>query len=231
MTKAIAIIPARGGSKRLPRKNIKPFMGKPMIAWPIESALESGAFSSVIVSSDDDEIGAVAQKYGARFVKRPPELATDEVHESLAYLHVLDVLKSEDAEPEFFCGLYATAVLVLPKDLKESFGVMESPVPADVVMGVSSYPIHPYKALLTNAEGYQEMMFPVECKWRSQLYPKVVASNGTFYWFRTSSFRVIPTYYPKRLCYYELPPERAVDMDTEEDFKWAETLAKMEGMK
>lgn len=231
MKKAVAIIPARGGSKRIPRKNIKPFMGKPMIAWPIESALKSGAFSSVVVSTDDGEIGAIAQKYGARFIKRPPELATDEIDELPAYLHVLDILKGEGVEPDYFCGVYATAVLVAPQDFAQSFRVIDSPPEADVVMGVSGYPIHPYKALLSGKDGYLDMMFPVECDWRSQLYPKVVASNGTFYWFRTSSFRKAPNYYPERLRGYELPPQRAVDMDTEEDFKWAESIARATGVK
>ena len=227
MTKAVAVIPARGGSKRLPRKNIADFMGKPMLAWPVEAALKSGVFSDVMVSSEDGEIGAVAEKYGALFIRRPPELATDEVDELDAYRHVIDLLTEDKKRPDYFCGLYATAVFLQPEDFVQSLRAMEVAPRPDVVMGVSGYPVHPYKSLIMNEIGYLQPMFPVENEWCSQRYPKAVASNGTFYWFRTESFLRNQTYYPERLSGYELPLERAVDIDTPEDYERAQQIARI----
>ena len=218
----IAIIPARGGSKRLPRKNILPLAGHPIIVHAIHIACASGLFNQIIVSTDDAETALIAESVGARVIIRPDELATDEAHELDACMHVLDILKTEGKEPESFCVIYPTAAFLLKNDLKDSYQLLGQEPTADVVMGVAEFPIHPYKALIAEKDGsYLKMMFPVECKQRSQLYPQAVASSGTFYWFRTDSFRSHKTYYPTRLKGYVLPSERALDIDTAEDFYWA----------
>lgn len=222
--KAVAIIPARGGSKRLPRKNILPLAGKPMISYPIKTALASGLFESVIVSTEDTEISEIAREYGAQVISRPPEFSTDEAHELDACLHVLDTLKDEGSEPEAFCVLYPTAAFLIADDLIHSMERLNQKPAADVVMGVSAYDIHPYKALVTSPEGYLEPMFPKECRMRSQFYPHLMASNGTFCWLRTSAFHDNPTYYTKRLKPYEMPLDRAVDIDTKEDYERAQRL-------
>ena len=211
----IAIIPARGGSKRLPRKNVLLVRGRPMIGWTIETALKSGIFDSVIVSSEDDEIGEIATKEGAGFIKRPQEFATDSAHEHDAYRHVLGKIEKS---PEFFCALYPTAALLLPEDIKGAYKALLEKK-ADVVMGVSTYPIHPFKSLEEGADGYLKMVYPEWCKKQSQTYPHYVASNGTLYFFRTESFLASPDYYPEKLAAYEIPLERAVDVDTPEDYK------------
>lgn len=222
----IAIIPARGGSKRLPRKNILPFMGRPMISHPIDAAKKSDVFDAVVVSSDDDEINAIAEESGARIIIRPDDLATDEVHELDAVKHVLQTLRETDnVSPELFCVIYPTAVLIRPEDFQKSVRLFYEGSRPDVVMSVSSFNYHPYKALKENDEGYLEMLFPEECKMRSQLYPHLVASNGTFYWFDADSFDKNPTYYAERLKAYELPYERAPDIDTEEDYENLKVLA------
>jgi CMP-N-acetylneuraminic acid synthetase len=89
-------------------------------------------------------------------------------------------------------------------------------------MSVSGYDIHPYKALFQDERGYWRMMFPKECKMRSQHYPNVVASNGTFCWFKTQSFYRNPTYYPDTLQTYEIPSARAIDIDTQDDYEIAQ---------
>lgn len=226
--KPIAIIPARGGSKRIPRKNIYNICGKPMLAWPIEQALKSDLFSSIIVSTDDAEIAEVAEHYGARAIIRPAELATDTAEEIDAYEHVLQTLYDEHkVHPEYFCGIYPTAILIQDADLKaglEQFNENN----ADVVMSVSEYAIHPYKALMRNEEtGFLEMVYPVECNTlRSQDYPLYTASNGTFYWFNVASFLKEKNYYPQRLDHYILPRTRAVDIDVPEDLEMAEIFKK-----
>lgn len=216
--KPVAILPARGGSKRLPRKNILPVAGRPMIGWTIETCLKSNVFDSVIVSSEDEEIKKVAIEEGARVISRPPEFATDTVHEFLAYRHVLDTLAGEGEQPEYFCGVYPTAIALLPEDLAGGYKKIVDDR-ADVVIGVSTYDIHPYKALEKSANGYLQPVYPEWCPKQSQTFPHYVASNGTFYFHRTAYFLNHPTYYPEKLGGYEIPAERAVDVDTPEDYK------------
>ncbi|MAH06455.1 MAG: pseudaminic acid cytidylyltransferase [Alphaproteobacteria bacterium] len=226
--KSIAIIPARGGSKRIPRKNIYNICGKPMLAWPIEQAIKSKLFSAVIVSTDDTEIAQVAEQYGARAIMRPAELATDTAEEIDAYEHVLQTLHNErKIYPKYFCGVYPTAILIKDEDLIAGFEKF-SDNNADVVMSVSEYAIHPYKALVRNIEtGFLEMVYPVECNTlRSQEYPLYTASNGTFYWFNVTSFLKEKNYYPERLDQYILPRTRAVDVDVLEDLDIAQIFKK-----
>ena len=227
MTRYLAIIPARGGSKRLPRKNIVLVDGRPVIAYPIAAALNSGLFYSVVVSTEDDEIAEVSRHAGAVVIARPAALATDEAHEFGACLHVLDRLAEEHADPVAFCIIYPTAAFILPDDLIQSAAMLDSPPEADVVMAVVEYPIHPYKALKTSQDGYLEMLFPVEAKQRSQFYPKMVGSCGAFYWMRVSHFRRDQNYYPSRLVGYQLAPDRVIDIDTPADLAWAQKLMRL----
>jgi pseudaminic acid cytidylyltransferase len=226
----VVIIPARGGSKRLPRKNILPIGGKPMIHWPIEACLKSGVFSDVIVSTEDPEIFSIAEKGGARVIKRPDHMATDEIHEGHATNHVLDTLKNEGKEPEFFLIIYSTAILVTPEDIQHSYALTQSTSPiADAVMSMSPYPNHPYKAHVKNEQGYLVPMFPKEVKERTQTYPHVSAVNGTFCWCRTEVWHKNMHYFPERFVGYEMPLERAVDVDTLEDYERLQTFFKMKG--
>lgn len=222
--KPVAIIPARGGSKRIPRKNIVDMNGLPMLAYPVKTALDSGVFSRVIVSTEDEEIKEIARKHGAEVVDRPPELATDQAFETEVYKQVLGTL---DQQPEFFCGIYPTAILLEPEDFKKSFTLFNEEPQSDVIMSVSRYPIHPFKALESSADGYLSMVHPKECLMRSQTYPHYVASNGTFYWFRTAAFLKDPSYYTKRLRGYELPASRAVDIDEPDDLDMARAMLKI----
>ncbi len=226
---AIAVIPARGGSKRIPRKNIVPVGGKPMLAWPVETALASGLFARVIVSTEDPEIAGIARDHGAEVIDRPLELATDTAFEIDVYRQVLDEVKKENGgkDPEYFVGIYPTAILITPEDLRGGFTALEDGAGADVVMSVCEYPIHPYKALQADENDYLSMVYPVECKQRSQTYPRRVASNGTFYWFRTAHYREDPQYYTRRLRPYILPPDRAVDIDEPKDLAIAEMYLKI----
>lgn len=219
--KPVAIIPARGGSKRLPRKNILPLLGRPMMGWPIESALKSGVFSDVIVSTEDEEIKKIAANCGAKVIDRPAELASDTAMEIDVYEQVLNALPQK---PDMFCAIYATAVLLEPADFQKSFATFGD---ADAMMSVSEYAIHPFKALEKNKDGFLDMVYPAQCLQRSQTYPHYVASNGTFYWFKTDLYMQHKSYYPPRLMPYVLPSGRAVDIDTPDDLKIAEAFLRV----
>lgn len=214
----LAIIPARGGSKRLPRKNVAELGGRPLIAHVIETARASGLFEGVVVSTEDAEIAGVANEAGASVHWRDRNLATDEasvVQVCTAWLGEMVNL------PDRFCCLYATAAFLESSDLIESEGLLDD---AEVVMGVSGYWIHPYKALETTEQGYLTPKWPRENAKKSQEYPHLVASNGTFYWAYAARFLRRPTFYPERLKGFELPPERAVDIDSMADLEWARKL-------
>lgn len=215
MLKPVAIIPARGGSKRLPRKNILPFADAPMISWPIRACQNANLFDQVIVSTEDEEIADIARQYGAEVAIRPPEMATDEIHEGMALNQVLDTLASEGKEPEHFLVIYATAVLVEAEDLQQSFKLTTD---ADAVMSMSEYIYHPYKAFVLGPDGYWGPLFPKESKMQTQTYPKALAVNGTFCWLRRSVWRTNMHYFPERFQCYQMDADRAVDVDTPEDY-------------
>lgn len=220
-----AIIPARGGSKRLPRKNIAVLAGKPLLQHVIENAYESGLFSTIVVSTEDSEIANIASDAGAEIHARPEELATDQ---SSVVQVCMDVLLNGDhafERYERFCCIYPTAAFLMPSDLIYSRKLMDEPPSSRVIMGVSSYPIHPYKALVVNELGFLTPKWPEKNRLKSQAFHKMVASNGTFYWAQVKAFLSDPTFYPKDLKGYEVPAERAIDIDTPEDLEWAKKLA------
>lgn len=222
----VAVIPARGGSKRLPRKNVLDLGGRPVIHYPITTALASRLFRRVIVSTEDHEIAAIAQAEGAEVLARPFEHATDTATVVDVCLHTLQVLAAEGLKPSAFCCIYATAAFLDPIDLTASLALLNEHPQADVVMGVSGYPIHPFKAL-RSVDGYLVPEFPDQVAAKSQNYPHLVASNGTFYWGRSGSFVANRTFYPRRLKGYALPSDRAVDLDTPEDLEWARRLQRL----
>jgi CMP-N-acetylneuraminic acid synthetase len=220
----IAVIPARGGSKRLPRKNVLPVLGKPMISYPVRAALDSGVFERVIVSTEDAAIADTARSAGAEVLPRRDELATDQATVTQVCLDVLEQVGRAGALPESFCCIYATAIFLEARDLSESLRLLDVDPRCEGVMGVSRYPIHPYKALQWD-DGYLKAMWPEQNERKSQEYPDLVASNGTLYWARSAAFRRNPTFYAMRLRGYVVPAARAVDIDTPEDYEWAQRLA------
>ena len=220
----IAIIPARGGSKRLPRKNMLAIQGQPMLAYPIRKALKSNIFERVIVSTEDEEIGRVAIDCGAEVIHRPDDLAADRATVVQVCLHALDELAVEGNVPEYFCCIYATAIFLETDDIISSFDLFfKEPIP-DVVMGVSEYRQHPVQAMCEK-EGFLSLKWSEYHNVQSQFYPKLVASNGTLYWARTSQFREAKSFYCSRLKGYEIPFMKAIDIDTHEDFLLAQMVA------
>lgn len=215
----IAIIPARGGSKRLPRKNILQLNDHPMIGYPIRAALNSNLFDEVIVSTEDEEIKEIAASYGATVISRPHELAKDRSTVVEVCTHILSL--NEYKAVDFFCCIYATAAFLKSIDLFKARKHMDEEPVVDYVMGVSTYNYPPVQALREN-EGYLTYMWPEFCDKQSQEYPKLVVSNGTFYWARTDYFREDKSFYGRRMKGYQLS---AVDIDTLNDYEHAKNVA------
>lgn len=222
--KPIAIIPARGGSKRIPRKNIADVNGKPLLAYPVNTCLTSGLFSEVIVSTEDDTIADVARQYGASIESRPMELAQDTSPASLACKDLLLKRYEDDTRPDHFCMVYPMAIFLEPADLVESLNKLDG---CDGVLGVSDFSIHPYKALVEK-DGFLTALWPKLNLKQSQHYPRTLGSNGTFYWGRTSSFVESPGFYPTRLKSHVIPPWRAIDIDTPDDLEHARRVKRRE---
>ncbi len=220
----VAIIPARGGSKRLPRKNIIPVLGKPALFYPIQAALKAGLFDQVIVSTEDDQIKEVAEECGASVMARPRQLAGDRASVVQVCQDVLERLGNKGIHPAHFCCIYATALFITPKDLQESFLLMEQFFGTDSVMGVSKFNLQPVQALETCDNGCLRPKWP-DYNMPSQLHPKLVASNGTFYWADTVTFLTNKTFYTDKLRGYEIPWVRAIDLDTTEDYENVQLLA------
>jgi pseudaminic acid cytidylyltransferase len=210
--KPIAIIPARGGSKRLPRKNILPLDGKPLIAHIVSTAIESNVFDKVIVSTEDKEIAGIAQKYGADIFYRDVTLAQDT---STVVEVCLDVLRVEDSN--LFCCLYATAALLSVETIQDSYQKFITKK-TDVLMGVSEYNYSPIQALKIDNKDNATLILEEFEKIQSQCYPKLRVSNGTLYWGRRESFIRDKTFYPSSLKVFDVLKHEVCDIDTKEDY-------------
>lgn len=220
---AVAVIPARGGSKRIPLKNIRPIAGRPTLSYPIAAARDSGLFERVIVSTDHVEIAAVARDWGAEVMERPEPLGRDDAHVAAVVEQVLRRLAEAGCHPSYYCNLYATAVLVRARDLRAGLHLLEDSPDADFVLSVCAFPLHPYKAM-NNEGGYLRPVFPTEFYRPSQEFPDWVAPNGAFLWGRTQVFLNGVEPARGRRLGYRMPYLRAVDIDSPEDFDLAERL-------
>jgi pseudaminic acid cytidylyltransferase len=221
----MAVIPARGGSKRIPGKNIKDFCGKPMIAWSIETARRSGLFGSIIVSTDDEAIAEVAREWGAEvpFV-RPVALADEHTGLRDVMTHAIHAMGELGRRPEIMCCLLATAPLVRPKDLREGLEKLEARG-VHFAYSVARFTSPIQRALRIRADGLLEMMWPEHRLTRSQDLEEAYHDAGQFYWGRSASFLDRSKWIPSPLSVpVVLPAERVQDIDTEEDWVRAEWL-------
>ena len=226
MAKSIAIIPARGGSKRIPRKNIKEFYGKPLIAYSIQTALESKLFDKVIVTTDDEEIANVAKKYGADvpFI-RPKELSDDFTGTGDVVKHALEWLKAEGETFEFACTIYATAPLLQSKYLIEGYNTLKNSTAINAFLATSMpFPIQ--RTFKVNDEGRCEMFTPEHYMARSQDLEEAYQDAGQFYWTKAdqSSSEIM---FGKDSVPIILPRHFVQDIDTPEDWTRAELMYKI----
>jgi len=221
--KRIAIIPARGGSKRLPRKNIKPVMGKPMIAYPIVAALQSKVFDRVIVSTEDKEVAEISKKFGADVRSRPSELSTDKATIHQVVRHLLLELKRDDGFPDYFCIIYPTAILLEPNHFVGSLDMLLTQ-DVDCVLAVQEFKPHPFKALSIDQD-LLSPAFPDQFGNKGQYLPSFFAPAGAFHWMRSAAFLDSKgAVWRLRRSGYLLKTYESIDIDEPEDLNMAERL-------
>lgn len=222
--KILAIIPARGGSKRIPGKNIKLLAGKPLIAYTIEAAKKSKLIDKIVVSTDDEKIAEVSKQYGAETIIRPKELAQDETPTLPVMLHVLNILKEkEQYEPDFIILLQPTCPLRNEEDINNVMQLMIEG--ADSVQTFCKAVQHPaYMATIKNGTA-----IPIDSKGyatRSQDLPEIYAKNGAVYGVTYDLLENKKTLYGKNNRAVIMPVERSVEIDELPEFKLAEFYLK-----
>ncbi len=220
----VAIIPARGGSKRILRKNLRLFCNKPIIAWSIEAALASKEFDKVIVSTDDDEIAQFAIEKGA-FVPfvRPAELSDDHAVTRDVVNHALTWLADNEKPADYCCVLYATAPFVTSEDLVNAFAKLQSSK-KDFCFSATSFPFPIQRAFHFTPQGDIEMFDKQHMKTRSQDLLEAYHDAGQFYWGKADAFLKNLPMYSHHATAFLMPRYRVQDIDTEEDWETAELL-------
>lgn len=220
----IAIIPARGGSKRIPRKNISEFAGQPMIAHSIQTALKSNIFDRIIVSTDDDEIAQVALNTGAQVpFKRPAHLSDDFTGTVPVIAHAVAWMTENIAPVTNACCIYATAPFVIPEDLIIGHQLLVDHN-ADYAFSVTEYAFPIQRALKKKADGKLEMFFPEFYNTRSQDLEEGLHDAGQFYWGSAEAWLSQKPIFSSDSIPVMLPRTRVQDIDTYSDWERAEQL-------
>ena len=223
----ICIIPARGGSKRIPKKNIRDFNGKPVIAYSIEAAIESNLFDRVIVSTDDPNIANIAKEYGAEvpFI-RPNNLSGDYIGTDDVVSHAVQWVNNNDSKVEYVCCIYATAPFILKKYLLKGYQLLRK---SDAIFSFSvtsfSFPIQ--RAIKINKTGIITPIFEEDILKRSQDVDEAYHDAGQFYWGRADAFSTSGSLYSGIALPVMLPRYLVQDLDTEEDWERAELMYKV----
>ncbi|MGX5805257.1 pseudaminic acid cytidylyltransferase [Bradyrhizobium sp. Arg314] len=220
----LAVIPARGGSKRIPRKNIRTFGGLPIIAWSIRAALRSACFDRIIVSTDDAEIAKVAKEYGAEApFLRPGELSDDHTGTVPVVAHAIRWFATEGAAAREVCCLYATAPFVRASDLRQGLDMLRS-TEADFAFSVTSYAFPIQRALRITAGQRVAMFEPEHLGSRSQDLEEAWHDAGQFYWGRSEAWLNNKPVFGQGSVPVLLPRHRVQDIDTPEDWERAECM-------
>lgn len=220
----IAVIPARGGSKRIPRKNIKEFCGKPMIAWSIEAAKAAGLFDRIIVSTDDAEIAEVAKQFEAETpFERPAELSNDHAGTTEVVAHATRWAQEAGINVEAICCIYATAPFVMVSDLQRGWQALDSG-DWDYAFTVTDFAAPIFRSFKQSAEGGIEMFYPEHFLTRSQDLPTALHDAGQFYWGRPQAWIEGRRVFDHRSFPVIIPRWRVQDIDTEEDWMRAELM-------
>ena len=221
MDRAICIITARGGSKRIPHKNIREFCGKPIIAYSIEAALESGLFDEVMVSTDDEAIAAVAREYGASVpFMRSAATSDDHAATAEAVREVLDDYERIGKRFDAVCCLYPTAPFVKASELREAFDLMREG--ATSVIPVTSYDYPPLRGFKIHVDGSLSYAFPEYAAMRSQDLPAMAHDCGRFYLATTDAFQSAGSFMTEKTQALWIPARFVQDIDTPEDWEVAE---------
>lgn len=217
---SIAIITARGGSKRIPRKNVKPFCGKPIITYSIKAALDSGLFDEVMVSTEDEEIAQIAREAGAQVpFMRSSESAGDYASTDDVLLEVLEAYQTQGRAFDSFCCLYPTAPFVTAEKLKTAMALLEK---ADSVMPVVPFSFPPQRCMVLNEAGELRMKWPEHAKTRSQDLEPYYHDCGQFYCCKTEPFLQYKTTDLPHMVPVIMSELEVQDIDNPDDWEIAE---------
>ncbi|BDZ71521.1 cytidylyltransferase domain-containing protein [Methanobacterium petrolearium] len=221
----LAIIPARGGSKTIPGKNIRDMHGKPLIAWTIESALECEFLDETVVSTDDPKISEISKKYGAEVpFLRPKKISEDNSPTIDALIYTIDSLKNMGHNPEIIVLLQPTSPLRTVKDIQTALELFFKHKTCNSVVSVSEYEHSPYWSLKIE-KGYLKPNFGDEYfNTRRQDLPELYMPNGAIYISSEPNLRKFGGFFSDKIIPYVMPKERSVDIDTMMDFKLAELI-------
>jgi len=218
----IAIIPARAGSKRIPNKNIKEFLGKPIIAYSIQAALESNLFDKIVVSTDSEQIKAISQKYGADVPFLRSEKNSDDFATTVdVIIEVINQFEVKGIKVDEACCIYATAPFVRPEELTTAYSLMRE-VEYDVVFPVLPYSFPIQRAVKLDSEKKIQMFFPDNRQTRSQDLEKSYHDSGQFYWFKVKSVIEKKSLWTDNTGVIILDEMHAHDIDTMKDWIIAE---------
>ena len=222
----LAVIPARGSSKRIPRKNIRDLCGRPVIAYAIEAAIQSGVFDRVVVSTDDDQIAAIAKEYGADvpFI-RAASLANDYAPVSLVTLDALERLDPDEKVYRYVAQLMANCPLRTAEDIRDSYRQFVE-TGADSQISVTRYGwLNPWWAMTRDDRYRLALIFDEQrVARRSQDLPEVFCPTGAIWWAKADVLRCEKTFYVADRTGWKIPWQRAVDIDTEDDWRLTEIL-------
>ncbi len=222
----VAIIPARGGSKRIPRKNIRPFLGRPMLSYAVDAAFSSGVFDHVAVSTDDQEIADTARKLGAEIFRlRPAELSDDHTGTFAVAQKEAEFIESLGIRCDHVCVIYATVPLISPDDIRGSFEEMQRQGKSHAYP-LCSYPFPIWRSCLIR-NGSPEPIWPENMPRRSQDLPEAFHDAGQFYWHERSALLTgSPAFNGPETLAWIIPRSRVVDIDTQEDWDQAELICR-----
>ena len=222
----VAIIPARGGSKRIPRKNIKLFNGKPMICWAIEEAQKSKLFDHIFVSTDDNEIKKISEQYGAivPFI-RPIDISDDHTPTVPVISHAVKEIDTMYKKVDFACCIYPCSPLLLASDLIKSFDVLKS-TGKNYVYPIVEFPHSIFRSMRQLDDGKMEFIYPEYELTRTQDLEETFHDAGQFYWGKAEAWRNLKKMHSGGVG-MKIPSYRTVDIDTEDDWKRAELYSQL----
>ena len=226
MGKSVAIITARGGSKRIPRKNIKLFLGFPIIKYSIEAALKSGSFDEVMVSTDDDEIADIAKSFGAKVpFFRSAATSNDFAMTAAVLEEVIMEYRRRGLDFRYLCCIYPTAPFITPEKLRSAMAMLVDH-DADCVLPVTRFS-YPIQRALKIEDGLAKMIWPENYNVRSQDLMPAYHDCGQFYCMRTEGLLIQKKLFAEKTLPFEIPESEAQDIDNEEDWNIAEIKYKL----
>ena len=223
----LCVIPARGGSKRILKKNIKKFYDRPIIAWSIEQAIASKCFDKIIVSTDDKKIASVAKKYGALvpFI-RPKSLSDDYTSTIPVVSHAINWFIKNLNKPDYVCCIYPAAPFIKLSDLRNGLRILKK-TKLNYVFPVTNFAYPILRSFKIDKNKKLKMFFPKYYQYRSQDVHEAFHDAGQFYWGKTDAWLKNKKLYSKNSFPMPIPRSRVLDIDTIEDWKIAEKMFKM----